>query len=105
MDTQQMKVAENAKQVNQGIFVSRKQSRMTFYRKGELPSEIIEMNLPADPKFMEKYFARGFVLDPNQLKGKAHSVEQSQEGFTCEECGKTFPKRIALTGHMRSHKK
>jgi len=72
-----------------------KQPKATYYKSdGEaLP------NLPADVDSMRRYLARGFTLVPPQP-----AVEVLPQ-FICETCGKVFEKKIALTGHLRSHKK
>jgi len=71
-----------------------KQPKLTYYKSsGEAMP-----NLPADADSMRRYLARGFTLSPQP------AVETLSQ-FTCETCGKVFEKKIALVGHLRSHKK
>jgi len=41
----------------------------------------------------------------NVPEEKVEDVSKMEEVFECPVCGKTFSKKIALVGHMRSHKK
>ncbi len=80
------------------------QPKATFYGRDTKTNEIVTMpNLPCDPHSLRRYLARGMRLSKEEI---SQTVEKSQEGsaFTCQVCEKSFTKRIALQGHMRSHK-
>lgn len=82
------------------------QPRATYYHFDSKSNSVIEHpNMPCDPYSLRRYLARGFRLDKEGLIPQ--TVEKSQEGseFTCEVCGNSFSKRIALVGHMRKHSK
>lgn len=69
---------------------------MTYYKNDgtALP------NLPADPYHLKRYLSRGFTIEPPQV-----AVAKPQDKkFVCETCGAGFDQRIALEGHLRSHK-
>lgn len=82
------------------------QSKITMYRRGELPDEIIEMsNLPSDPMSLRSYLSRGFTIRPEDLTLRVKQHPENKEGFTCETCGKLLQTKLALAGHLRSHQK
>jgi len=68
------------------------QPKATYYKADGTPLP----NLPADPRSMKRYLARGFTLAP----------PNGTLGFVCDICGQSgFKARIALAGHRRKHKK
>ena len=104
MNKEQVGVLQRFGYVFAGVPGLRQQPRATFYTRNRNNGEVVTMpNLPADPYSLAHYLEKGFVLDKSQLKPQA--VEKSQEGFTCEVCGKEFSQQIALAGHKRTHKK
>jgi hypothetical protein len=67
------------------------QPKATFYKPDGTPMP----NLPADPHSLKRYLGRGFTLAPPQ-----------QTSIRCDVCGRGgFKAKIALAGHMRSHRK
>lgn len=75
--------------------------KLTFYRTNSL-GEVIEMpDLPADPTNLKHYLKKGFTLE----RPVVEKPDLPQDEFICETCGKAFGKKIALMGHLRSHKK
>ncbi len=80
------------------------QPRAKYYSRNRNDGHVVQHNLPADPYSLEHYLAKGFTLNPNDLK--PWTDVKAQEGdFVCEVCGRGFTKRIALAGHSRTHKK
>ena len=82
------------------------QPKMTFWRKEKTINEDgkivtgenwVEMpNLPADPRSMQRYLARGFV------PVKPEAVEEKES--TCPQCGKVCKGEFGLHSHMKAHK-
>jgi len=106
----QVNILRNNGFVFEGLPNLHPQPRAKFYSRDRNNGRIVEHNLPADPYSLQHYIKKGFVLDPSLLppfegEVKPQAVEKSQEGFTCEVCGKEFSQQIALAGHKRTHKK
>lgn len=79
------------------------QPRAKYFSRNGDDGHVVEHNLPADPYSLDHYLAKGFVLNPQDLKPWT-APEGQEDEFVCEVCGKGFTKRIALSGHSRSHK-
>jgi len=81
---------------NQGFAFSevknlQEQPKATYYKADGTAMP----NLPADPRSMKRYLARGFTLAP-----------PVGQGLVCDVCGKSgFTHRVGLAGHKRTHKK
>lgn len=80
------------------------QPRMKYYSRNRDDGHIVEHNLPADPYSLEHYLAKGFTVNPQDLK--PWTDEKSQEGeFVCEVCGRGCKGEVGLRAHMRIHNK
>lgn len=69
--------------------------KITLYKRDEQGLIIEAPNLPADPFSIKRYLSRGFRYRPEDFE---------PQGFTCNTCGKQLKTKLALSGHMRSHK-
>jgi len=104
MDKEQQEVLQKFGFYTEELPGAFRNPRATFYGVDKQTGGIKVMpDLPADPFSLGIWLRKGYVLDPKNLK---QSVEKSQEGseFTCQDCSKVFPSRIALLGHSRTHK-
>lgn len=80
-------------------WVTTYEPKATYYKL--VQGEVVACpNLPADTDSLRKYLSRGFVLDKTQLENKVGQAG----GFPCPTCGKVLKTKLALAGHMRSHK-
>jgi len=69
------------------------QPKATYYKADGTPLP----NLPADPRSMKRYLARGFTLAP-----PCSAVVPGL--LTCDICGKVCKARIGLIAHRRLHR-
>lgn len=106
MDTEQRKVLEEYGYKDTGgvkwkevLGDLQKQPKATYYKPTGEPMP----NLPADPFFMRKYFARGFTLTPPEGKIWPPQSAEDKEEVICPVCGKECKSDFGLKAHMRKH--
>lgn len=71
------------------------QPKATYYKA----DGTVLPNLPADPRSVRRYLARGFSLIPPAVS----NTGPPEGSFKCE-CGKDCHSRIGLISHRRIHK-
>ena len=101
MDVEQKEIVKKAGFIVSPDFYTR--PRATYYGWDAQGKVKVMPNLPIDGASLKFYLQKGYVLDSKDLKPQS-VVLSTQEGFTCQDCGKVLSTKLALAGHSRTHK-